>query len=95
MGSLDAMKVSDVPSGDSHNKRNVPWVDISFPGDDQTLFILSPAALSPASMPRDSSPFADSGLGFFEDCKFNRNNGEDRLVAASDPDLGWVNELLI
>ncbi|OWM91064.1 hypothetical protein CDL15_Pgr023397 [Punica granatum] len=96
MGSLDVMKVSDVPSSDLRHKRNVPWVDVSFPGDDQTQFILSPAAPSPASAPGDSFRFADGRLGFLDDSyKVSKNNAGDGLVAASDPDLGWVNELLM
>lgn len=90
---LDAMRVGDAPIGDSRNKRNMLRVDLSFLGDDQTQFILSPAQ-SPASAPRDSFPFAGGGLGYIEDYKVSKDNSEDRLVPASDPDLGWVNELL-
>lgn len=96
MRSLDAMKVTDhhAPSGDPRNKRNVPRVDVSFLSGDQTQFILSPAAPSPGTMPRDSFAYADGNLWSSKNCKDDSSNNGDVLVAASDPDLGWVNELL-
>ncbi|KAK4758933.1 hypothetical protein SAY87_020234 [Trapa incisa] len=91
MLSLDTMKIGDAPA------RTMP---LATGGDNQMQFILSPAALSPASMPRVDRPFAfpDGGLGFLEDYEVKRDVGggeEKQLVPASDPDLGWVNELLM
>lgn len=103
--SLEAMNFSETDSlpvsSAANNRRNLPWVDVSFNNDDQLMqqFILSP-----------NHP---SGCGKFfgEDCSINKSfnnniniiddhkqlNSVNNNFAAScsDPDLGWVNELLM
>ncbi|KAK4786806.1 hypothetical protein SAY86_010639 [Trapa natans] len=104
MSTLDCMKVSDeVAHGPSRNRRNVtstPWLDMSFLGDEHsTQFILSPAAGSPPSIPRNPFAFPDDGSSeLFDNHKLVNNNsnaGHGLGAASSDPDLGWVNDLLM
>lgn len=93
--SLDAMNFNEaaaLPMSSSPNNRkaNTPWIDVSYNGEDQPQFILSP------STPRSSGNFFNgncSKKGFNIDDKINDNGGG--LTCSSDPDLGWVNELLM
>ncbi|KAG6741263.1 hypothetical protein POTOM_054496 [Populus tomentosa] len=106
MSSLEAMNfnegasVSSPMSLSTNHNRNVnsttPWnIDVSFSGEDQSQFILSP------STPTASSNFfngdCSSNKGLFVDDKINDHNniGDGSLACTSDPDLGWVNELLM
>lgn len=109
MCSLEAMSFSDkaspvspVSGATSTNLRNVPWVDVvSFNNDDQQQqFILSPSTPNPSGFEKffigDSSrkSLIKSNNIIDDDDKqlnVNSNGGGTR----SDPDLGWVNELLM
>ncbi|KAF5732578.1 zinc finger family protein [Tripterygium wilfordii] len=105
MNSMEAMKFSESVSSPcssttpNNNNRNVnvPWLDVSFNVEDhqQQHFTLSPSTPSPSG----------SGNLFREDYsskitvtaadldKMNDNSTE--FGGPADPDLGWVNELLM
>ncbi|KAH7533386.1 hypothetical protein FEM48_Zijuj04G0125300 [Ziziphus jujuba var. spinosa] len=99
MCSLEAMNFSETSpvSSATNYHQNLPWIDVSFNKDDQQQqFILSP------STPNPSGP----GNFFDGDCSssnksFNNNNIDHKQLnvnnsgSCSDPDLGWVNELLM
>lgn len=93
--------ISGCSSGKS--KRNIitssalPWLDVtttSTTGDDQQQFILSPST-------PNNNQFGSSENNFFN--RYNSSTAENRAVmnagensgSNSDPDIGWVNELLM
>ncbi|KAK8698615.1 hypothetical protein V6N13_114727 [Hibiscus sabdariffa] len=96
MSSLENMNFCEASSpmagGNNYNSpttTNIPWLDVSFNGEDQTQFTLSPSWPSPSASGEHFGATSKSFGGGEE----NRNeNGLDRH---SDPDLGWVNELLM
>ncbi|KAF5731379.1 zinc finger family protein [Tripterygium wilfordii] len=104
MNSLEAMKFSEAGSSPSasmtpNNNRNVnnaPWPDVSFNAEDQQQFILSPSTPSPYG----------SGNLFHEDYYSSKgnvtaadldkmNDNSTAFGGPADPDIGWVNELLL
>lgn len=106
MSSLEAMNfnegasVSSPMSLSTNHKKNVnrttPWnIDVSFSGEDQPQFILSPSTPTPSS--KFFNGDCSSNKGLFVDDKINDHNniGNGGLACTSDPDLGWVNELLM
>jgi hypothetical protein len=106
MSSLEAMNfnegasVSSPMSLSTNHNRNVnsttPWnIDVSFSGEDQPQFILSPSTPTPSSNFFNGD--CSSNKGLFVDDKINDHNiiGDGGLACTSDPDLGWVNELLM
>lgn len=83
MSSLEAMNFSEASSP------NVPnWVDVSFNNEDQQQFILSPSTPNPSGSANFFS--GDRSVKSFTADKVNENGW-----SSSDPDLGWVNELLM
>ncbi|KAI3439863.1 uncharacterized protein J3R85_004274, partial [Psidium guajava] len=97
MTSLDVMKISSEVSpphpstlSSLNNRTATPWVDVtSGANDEQTQFILSPSTPNP---PQVATNFSGSG------CSSNRGLFGDRVSegnSCDDPDIGWVNELLM
>ncbi|GMI88473.1 SOMNUS, Tandem CCCH Zinc Finger protein 4 [Hibiscus trionum] len=68
---------------------NIPWLDVSLRGEDQTQFALSPSWPSPSASGEHFGATSKSFGGGEE----KRN--ENVMGCDSDPDLGWVNELLM
>ncbi|KAG2717379.1 hypothetical protein I3760_03G172600 [Carya illinoinensis] len=99
MSSFEAMNFSEEASPLSAKSPNVPWVDVSFNSEDQPQFILSPSTPSPYGSENffsgncSSKSFVDDG-GNNNDNNKNKVNVENPW-SCSDPDLGWVNELLM
>lgn len=82
MSSLEAMQVSESPSGIT--SENLRWFDLNFNGgDDQQQFILSPSTPTPAS---------NKFFNFHGNIS-NKNLFEENGLSGG-PDLGWVNDLL-
>lgn len=83
MSSLEAMNFSEAASSPLSAKcPNLPWLDVSFNNEDQQQqFILSPSTPNPAGSANFSSGDHRSSKSF--------------TAESSDPDLGWVNELLM
>ncbi|XP_044465540.1 zinc finger CCCH domain-containing protein 2 [Mangifera indica] len=98
MSSLDAMNFNEVSSplslpGGSSINYTVPWIDAnSFNIDDQQQFVLSPSTPIPSG---SMNPFGgdSSNKCLVDDQKINDINGGQ--LGCPDPDLGWVNELLM
>ncbi|KAF2290279.1 hypothetical protein P3X46_018985 [Hevea brasiliensis] len=103
MTSLEAMNVNNEAaasgsssisfSAASNRSTNTPWMDSSFNGEDHhhQQLILSPSTPNP----RGSRNFFSgdcSSKGFNIDEKINNNDDKN---GGADPDLGWVNELLM
>lgn len=96
MTSLDVMKMSEVstphssPLSSVKNRAAMPWVDVtSSANEEQTQFILSPSTPNPPQVPRNFfSGDRSSNKGLFGD-KVSGGNSCD------DPDIGWVDELLM
>ncbi|KAK3446083.1 hypothetical protein EUGRSUZ_A01839 [Eucalyptus grandis] len=97
MTSLDVMKMSEVsppphssPLSSVKNRTAMPWVDVTTSvNEEQTQFILSPSTPNYPQVPKNffgSDPSSNEGI--FAD-KVNEGNSCD------DPDIGWVNELLM
>ncbi|KAL3754639.1 hypothetical protein ACJRO7_001829 [Eucalyptus globulus] len=97
MTSLDVMKMSEVsppphssPLSSVKNRTAMPWVDVTTSvNEEQTQFILSPSTPNYPQVPKNffgSDPSRNEGI--FAD-KVNEGNSCD------DPDIGWVNELLM
>lgn len=105
MSSLEAMNFNEAAGVSSpmslypNHKRNVNNtprnIDVSFDGEDQPQFILSPSTPTPSSNFFNGD--CSSNKGLFVDDKINDHNniGDGGLACTSDPDLGWVNELLM
>ena len=106
MSSMEAMNFSEAASPISpiSGARNLPWVDV-FPlssggsgSDDQQQFILSP---STPNYPSGSTENFFKRYNNMVDNNNNNNVNESKLNdvnnggSGSDPDLGWVNELLM
>ncbi|XP_044501970.1 zinc finger CCCH domain-containing protein 2-like [Mangifera indica] len=98
MISFDAVNFNEVssplsvPSGNSMNS-NGPWIDAnSFNIEDQQQFILSPSTPNPSG---SLNPFGGdcSTKHLLDDQQINDINGGQ--LGCPDPDLGWVNELLM
>ncbi|GAV74046.1 zf-CCCH domain-containing protein [Cephalotus follicularis] len=93
MSSLEAMNFGEVSSPVSRGNMNanVPWIDISLNCEEQQQqFVLSPSTPSPSG----SGNFLRgdcSSIGLAPD-RVDVNGG---LITCPDPDLGWVNELLM
>uniref|UniRef100_A0A2P2P2J5 Zinc finger CCCH domain-containing protein 2 n=1 Tax=Rhizophora mucronata TaxID=61149 RepID=A0A2P2P2J5_RHIMU len=89
MSSLEAMNFNGTAAprvSVSANNRNVkiPWIDASLiAGEDLQQFILSPSAPSPA------------GSKNIFNGDFSRKGLIDEKTNIPDPDLGWVNDLLM
>jgi hypothetical protein len=81
MSSFEAMNFSEASSPLSAKSRNLPWLDVSFNNEDQQQFILSPSTPTPSV----SANFLSG----------DRSSKSFTTVDSSDPDLGWVNELLM
>ncbi|KAJ6865735.1 hypothetical protein NC652_037297 [Populus alba x Populus x berolinensis] len=82
--------------GERNVNSTTPWnIDVSFSGEDQPQFILSPSTPTPSSNFFNGD--CSSNKGLFVDDKINDHNniGDGGLACSSDPDLGWVNELLM
>ncbi|XVF02034.1 hypothetical protein REPUB_Repub04eG0141400 [Reevesia pubescens] len=95
MSSLDNMNLCEVysPMGGGNNQSNsntanISWLDVSLNGEDQQQFVLSPSRPSPSG---SGEYFGATAKGFGDDEKFNENG----VACDPDPDLGWVNELLM
>ena len=91
MSSLENMNFCEVssPMADANNpSTNIPWLDVSFNGEDQQQFVLSPSRASPSE---SGEYFGATSKGFGGDEKLNENG----VACGPDPDLGWVNELLM
>ncbi|XP_030520480.2 zinc finger CCCH domain-containing protein 2-like [Rhodamnia argentea] len=98
MTSLDMMKMSSEVSpphpltlSSVKNQTATPWVDVtSGANEEQTQFILSPSGPNPPQVPRNF---------FGGDCLSNRGGLFGDKVSegnsCDDPDIGWVNELLM
>ncbi|XVE66171.1 hypothetical protein DITRI_Ditri08aG0058900 [Diplodiscus trichospermus] len=88
MSSLENMNLYEVssPMAAGNTTANIPWIDASFNGEDQQQFVLSPSMPSPS---RSGGYIGAKSKGFGGNEKLNENE------VASDPDLGWVNELLM
>uniref|UniRef100_A0A2N9G7S1 C3H1-type domain-containing protein n=1 Tax=Fagus sylvatica TaxID=28930 RepID=A0A2N9G7S1_FAGSY len=100
MSSLDAMNFSETSSPLSAKSPNVPCLDVSFNNiEDQQQFILSPSTPSPSKSANFFSGDCSSKSLFSEENNNNINNHEYKVnengCSCSDPDLGWVNELLM
>ena len=100
MSSLEGMNFSETSSPLSAKSPNVPWLDVSFNNiEDQQQFILSPSTPNPPSFRSANFFSGDCSSKSFAD-ETNNNNEEYNKVnengwSCSDPDLGWVNELLM
>ncbi|KAJ6917569.1 zinc finger CCCH domain-containing protein 2-like [Populus alba x Populus x berolinensis] len=105
MSSLEAMNFNEAAGVSSpmslypNHKRNVNNtprnIDVSFDGEDQPQFILSPSTPTPNSSSffnRDCS--SNKGL-FIDDIHKINDHNNGGLACTPDPDLGWVNELLM
>ncbi|XP_022748928.1 zinc finger CCCH domain-containing protein 2 [Durio zibethinus] len=92
MCSLDNMNFCEVPSpmagGNNFSAANIPWLDVSLNGEDQQQFVLSPSRPSPSG---SGEYFGATSTGFGVDEKINENG----VACDPDPDLEWVNELLM
>ncbi|XWS68678.1 hypothetical protein CRYUN_Cryun04dG0111500 [Craigia yunnanensis] len=91
ISSLENMNFCEVSSpmaGGNNLSTNIPWLDVSFNGEDQQQFVLSPSRPSPSG---SGEYFGATSKGFGGDEKLN----EDGVAYVPDPDLGWVNELLM
>ncbi|KAF3444083.1 hypothetical protein FNV43_RR13773 [Rhamnella rubrinervis] len=109
MCSLEAMNFSDKSSpvssasGAASANWNVPWVDVvSFNNDDQQQqFILSPSTPNPSGSGNFFSgdcsrrTFINNNNNIDDDNKQLNINNNGGGGSCSDPDLGWVNELLM
>ncbi|XP_062105963.1 zinc finger CCCH domain-containing protein 2-like [Humulus lupulus] len=110
MSSIESMNFNEAaspvsPISVAGGDRSHPWVDI-FPfntADDQQQFILSP---STPSYPSGSENFFGSGSSPWSSKRYNdivNENNSNKLKlnevnnggSGSDPDLGWVNDLLM
>ncbi|WRX16345.1 zinc finger protein [Theobroma cacao] len=90
MSSLETMNFCEVSSpvaGVNNLNANISWLDASFNGEDQQQFVLSPSRPSPS----ESGEYfgATKEIGGYE------NLNENGVATDPDPDLGWVNELLM
>ncbi|KAJ6734132.1 UNKEMPT FAMILY MEMBER [Salix purpurea] len=109
MSSLEAMNFNErasvsspMSSLSSNHSRNIassatPWsIDVSFHGEDQPQFILSPSTPTPSSR-FFNGDCSGRKVDLFIDDRINDRNiiGDGGLACTSDPDLGWVNELLM
>ncbi|KAJ4729770.1 Zinc finger CCCH domain-containing protein [Melia azedarach] len=99
MSSLDAMNFNEasspmsLPGSSSSLNVNSPWIDVnSFNVEDQQQFVLSPSTPSPSGSmnPLGGENFSNR---YFANEKISDNNGGP--AGAPDPDLGWVNDLLM
>ncbi|XWS54153.1 hypothetical protein CRYUN_Cryun10bG0064600 [Craigia yunnanensis] len=92
MSSLENMNFCEASSpkagGNNFSTANIPWLDVSFNGEDQQQFVLSPSRPSPSG---SGEYFGATSKGFGGDEKSYQNG----VACDSDPDLGWVNELLM
>ena len=97
---LDVSFNNETSSPLSAKSPNVPWLDVSFNNiEDQQQFILSPSTPNPPSFRSANFFSGDCSSKSFAD-ETNNNNEEYNKVnengwSCSDPDLGWVNELLM
>ncbi|KAK8624611.1 hypothetical protein V6N13_089502 [Hibiscus sabdariffa] len=84
MSSLEKMNFCEASSPAA----NIPWLDLSPKGEDQTQFPISPSWPSPCGSGEHFGASATSWKSF---------GGENVMGcdSESDPDLGWVNELLM
>jgi hypothetical protein len=92
MCSLEAMKFSDAATcSPGDNYRNAPWID-GYEDHQQQQFILSPSTSNVSNMSNNNiaSP-SGSGIGSADQYKINENGWS----CDPDPDLGWVNDLLM
>ncbi|KAE8075969.1 hypothetical protein FH972_014647 [Carpinus fangiana] len=83
MSSLEVMNFSEAASSPlSAKSPNLPWLDVSFNNEDQKQqqFILSPSTPNPSGSANFSS---------------GDRSSKSFTAESSDPDLGWVNELLM
>lgn len=97
MSSLEAMNFSEASSPLSSKSPNVPWVDVnSFNNEDQQQIIFSPSTPNPCGSANFFSGHCFS-KNFSDENKNEDNNNKvnDNGWSCSDPDLGWVNELLM
>ncbi|KAE8677919.1 Zinc finger CCCH domain-containing protein 49 [Hibiscus syriacus] len=96
MSSMEKMNFYEASSpmtGRNNNPTitNIPWLDLPLIGEDQSpiQFALSPSWPSPSA---SGQHFGATSKPFGGDDEKRNENG---LGCDSDPDLGWVNELLI
>ncbi|XVF66794.1 hypothetical protein PTKIN_Ptkin10aG0066600 [Pterospermum kingtungense] len=82
--SLESMNICEV-SSPVVTANNMPWLDVSFNEEDQQQFILSPPRPSPSGS-------TSKGFGTGGDHEKLNENG---VACDPNPDLGWVNELLM
>uniref|UniRef100_A0A6N2K9E9 AtC3H23-like CCCH zinc finger domain-containing protein n=1 Tax=Salix viminalis TaxID=40686 RepID=A0A6N2K9E9_SALVM len=101
ISSLEAMNFNErasvsspMSSFSSNHSRNI---DVSFHGEDQPQFILSPSTPTPSSRFFNGDCSGRKVDLFIDDHRINDRNiiGDGGLACTSDPDLGWVNELLM
>ncbi|KAE8691422.1 Zinc finger CCCH domain-containing protein 20 [Hibiscus syriacus] len=96
MSSMEKMNFYEASSpmaGGNNNPTitNIPWLDLPLKGEDQcpTQFALSPSWPSPSA---SGQHFGPTWKPFGGDDEKRNENG---LGCDSDPNLGWVNELLM
>ncbi|OMP09908.1 Zinc finger, CCCH-type [Corchorus olitorius] len=106
MSSLENMNLCEVsspmaaaPGGNNNNLRNgnnIPWLDVSMNigefDHQQPQFVLSPSRPSPSSSGGSGEYFGVTSPGLFGG---GEKLNENVINCDPDPDLGWVNELLM
>ncbi|KAK1567193.1 hypothetical protein Q3G72_009215 [Acer saccharum] len=96
MSSLDTLNFTEVSSPNmSATNVNLPWLDVSsFNIEDQPQFVLSPSTPSPSGSSSFNSFTADH---HHHHQTINNDDVNGGLLAnnSSDPDIGWVNDLLM
>ncbi|XP_023554528.1 zinc finger CCCH domain-containing protein 2-like [Cucurbita pepo subsp. pepo] len=89
MNSIESMNIDELNAAlaASASRQTIPWIDVSsLNTEDQLQFVLSP------STPNVSA----ASVNFSVNNKGNADNGwASASASASDPDLGWVNDLLM
>ncbi|XP_050204778.1 zinc finger CCCH domain-containing protein 2-like [Mercurialis annua] len=93
MSSLEAMNVNEAANNRNINSV-IPWIDIaSLNGDQDHQFILSPSTPNGSFFSGDFSRINNGVLNDNFNGKINYHEGGGSVNA--DPDLGWVNDLLM
>ncbi|KAI4331087.1 hypothetical protein MLD38_029310 [Melastoma candidum] len=81
MNSLDSIQIKESMG----RRRNLPWLNMDNMTDDQPQFVLSPSTLNPSAW-RDCRGVNSSMDG---------NWGHGDVTGSTEPDIGWVDELLM